>query len=84
MKMLSLIFKYILLFPAMLIRVTSLEQLSVAEFSGEQARPKVYENEHKNVPGIWFDSVTRSKFAKIRVFKVDNFNLPLLLATNLK
>jgi hypothetical protein len=33
--------------------VTSLEQLSVADFSGEQARPKVYENVHKNVLAIW-------------------------------
>ena len=31
------------------IRVTSLEQLSVAELSGEKARPKVYENGCKNV-----------------------------------
>ena len=29
-------------------RVTSLEQLSVAEFSGEKARPKFYEKGHKN------------------------------------
>ena len=28
-------------------RVTSLEQLSVAEFSGEETRSKVYENGHK-------------------------------------
>ena len=34
---------------AIRIRVTSLEQLSVAEFSGEQTRPKVYENGHKKV-----------------------------------
>ena len=33
-------------------RVTSLEQLSLAEFSGEYARSKVYENDHKNVLGI--------------------------------
>ena len=37
------------------IRVTSLEQLSLAEFSVEYARPKVYENGHKNVPRIWMD-----------------------------
>ena len=30
-------------------RVTALEQLSVAEFSGEQASPRVYEIGHKNV-----------------------------------
>ena len=28
--------------------MTSLEQLSVAEFSGEKARPKFYEKGHKN------------------------------------
>ena len=39
-------------------RVTSLEQLSVAEFSGEKARPKVYENCQKNVPMIWLDLVS--------------------------
>ena len=33
-------------------RVTSLEQLSLAEFSGESAWPKVYENGLKNFPGI--------------------------------
>ena len=41
-----------------LVRVTSLEQLSVAEFSGEKARPKVYENGHKNVLVIWLDLVS--------------------------
>ena len=35
--------------------MTSLEQLSVAEFSGEKARPRVYENGHKNVLVIWLD-----------------------------
>jgi len=45
----------------MLTRVTSLEQLSVAEFSGEQASPKVYENGHKNVLAIWFDLVSNVK-----------------------
>ena len=34
-------------------RVTSLEQLSLAEFSGEYAGPKVYEKDHKSVLGIW-------------------------------
>ena len=33
-------------------RVTSLEQLSLAEFSGEKARPKIYVNGHANVLGI--------------------------------
>ena len=37
------------------IRKTSLEQLSLADFSGENARSKVYENDNKNVSGsIWY------------------------------
>ena len=44
------------------IRVASLEQLSVAEFSGEQTRPKVYENGHKMVLGIWLDLVLKVKY----------------------
>ena len=43
------------------IRVTPLEQLSIAEFSGDQARPKVYENGHKNALVIWFDLVSNVK-----------------------
>ena len=43
------------------IRVTSLEQLSVAEVSGDLARPKVYENGHKNVLVIWLDLVSNIK-----------------------
>ena len=38
-------------------RVTSLEQLNVDEFNSELARPKVYENRHKNVLAIWLDLV---------------------------
>jgi len=35
--------------------VTSLEKLSVAEFSGKQEGPKVYENGHKKQFGlIWY------------------------------
>ena len=34
-------------------RVTSLEQLSLAEFSGEKAKPKVYEDSHINVLGMY-------------------------------
>ena len=45
----------------MYFRVTLLEQLSVAEFSGELARPKVYENGHKNDIGILFDLVSKVK-----------------------
>ena len=44
-------------------RVTSLKQLSLAEFSGEQVRPKVYENGHKNVLGIWFDLEWKVKYS---------------------
>ena len=50
------------------IRVTSLEQLSVADFSGEKARPKVKENDHKNVPRIWFNSVMKVKICKNQRF----------------
>ena len=50
--------------------MTSLEQLSLAEFSGEQTRPKVYENVHKKVLGIWFDLVLSVKYSKILIFKV--------------
>ena len=42
-------------------RVTSLEQLSVAEFSGELAMPKVYENGLKNFLAIWLDSELKVK-----------------------
>ena len=35
--------------------MTSLEQLSLNDFSGELARPKVYENGLKNVLVIWLD-----------------------------
>ena len=41
--------------PNKVIRVTSLEQLSLAQFIGELVRPKVYENDHRNVLGIWID-----------------------------
>ena len=51
-----------------LFRVTSLEQLSLAEFGGELERPKIYENGHKNVPGIWMDSVTKVKICKFQSF----------------
>ena len=43
----------------MSIRVTSIEQLSVAEFSGEKTRLKVYENGDNNVLAIWFDLVSK-------------------------
>ena len=41
--------------------MTSLEVLRVAEFSGEKARPTVYENGHKNVLAIWLDLVSNVK-----------------------
>ena len=51
-------------------RVTSLKHLSLAEFSGEQVRPKVYENGHKDILAIWFDLVSNVKiwahFLKIK------------------
>ena len=50
--------------------MTSLEQLSLAEFSGEYARSKVYENDHKNVLGIWLDLVSNVKYSTILIFKV--------------
>ena len=52
------------------IRMTSLEQLSLAEFSGEYVRSKVYENDHKNVLGVWLDLVSNVKYSKILIFKV--------------
>ena len=51
-------------------RVTWLEQLSVAEFSGEKTRLKVYEYGHKKVLGIWLDLVLKVKYSKILIFKV--------------
>ena len=50
--------------------MTSLEQLSVAEFSGEQTRPKVYENGHKKVLGIWLDLVLRVKFSMSKISRI--------------
>ena len=44
-------------------RVTSLEQLSLAEFSGD-------ENDHKNVVGIWLDLVSNVKYSTILIFIV--------------
>ena len=51
-------------------RVTSLEQLCVAELSGESARPKVYGNVLKKVLDIWFDLVLKVKYSTILIFKV--------------
>jgi len=41
--------------------VTSLERLSLAEFGGGWATPKVYEGGHRGVLGIWFDLVSNVK-----------------------
>ena len=49
-------------------RVTLLEQLSIAEFSGEYARPKVYENGLKNVLAIWLDLELKVKNIKNQSF----------------
>ena len=49
-------------------RATSLEQLSLAEFSDEYARSKVYENDHENVLGIWLDLVSNVKYSTILIF----------------
>ena len=49
--------------------MTSLEQLSVAEFSGEQTRQKVYGNDHKKVLGVWLDLVLKVKYSKILISK---------------
>ena len=50
-----------MLFPRDKSRMTSLGQLSSAEFIVEYARPKVYENDHKNVLEIWFNLVSKVK-----------------------
>ena len=42
-------------------RVTSLEKLSLTEFSSGSVRPKVYENGRKNVLAIWLDLVSNVK-----------------------
>ena len=62
------------------IRVTSLEQLSVAEFSGELARSNVYENSCKNVLGIWFNLVLKVQYSTIQIFKLSFYvkNQPTL------
>ena len=60
-------------------RETSLEQLSLAEFCSEQARPNVYENGHKNILGFFFDLLSKLKnwahikeikYIKIKVIKI--------------
>ena len=50
--------------------MTSLEQLSLAEFSGEYARPKVYEKVHKMFSGFRLIEIQRSKFGPIFSNKV--------------
>ena len=61
--------------------MTSLKQLSVAEFSGEETRPMVYENGHKNLCGfgsIWY---RMSKFGwVIRKSKdIKNQNMSIII-----
>ena len=50
-------------------RWTSLEKLNLAEFSGKLVRPKVYENDHKTVLGIWMDLEWKVKYSTILGFK---------------
>ena len=50
--------------------MTSIEKLSLAEFRGEEVRPKGYENGTKNVLGIWLDLVLKVKYSTILIFKV--------------
>ena len=52
-------------------RVTSLEQLSLAEFSGEKTRPMDYENGHKNTFGclVVLDLIEDQKLNPILVTK---------------
>ena len=65
-------------------RVPSLEQLILAEFSGELARPKSTKTAIKMFSGFRWIETPRSKFAKIRGFKVDYFILPLFLVPKLR
>ena len=58
--------------------MTSLEQLSLAEFSCEQTRPKFYENGHKKVLGIWLDLVLKVKYSEILIFKATYLNDAIL------
>ena len=48
--------------------MTSLEQLSVAEFGGGLIMPKVYENVRKNVLAIWLDLELKVKNVKNQSF----------------
>ena len=57
-------------FQSTYFRVTSLEQLSLAEFTGGTARPKVSENNHKNVLAIYSDLEKKVNYSTILVFKV--------------
>jgi len=52
------------------IRVTSLEQLSLAEFGGELVGPRVYEDDQKSVLGIWMDLEWKVKYSTILIFKI--------------
>ena len=57
------------------VRVTSLDQLSRAEFSGEYIRLKVYENDHKKILDIWLDLILKVKYSKILIFRANLYNL---------
>ena len=49
--------------------MTSLEQLSLVEFSGELGGPIFYEDNHKNVLGFWIDLEWKVKYSTILGFK---------------
>ena len=52
------------------VKVTSLEQLSLAEFSREKTRQKVFESGYKNVLPIDFDLVLKVKCSKFWFLKL--------------
>ena len=59
--------------------MTSLEQLSLAEFSSVSVRPKVYENGHKKVFGsIWNgrSNIAQFGFSKSFFYVKNQPNLP--------
>ena len=59
-------------------RVTSLEQLSLAELRVNRQLAKVYENDHKNVPGIWFHSVWKVKIWALFIDKVHTLKIKVI------
>ena len=64
-------------------RVTSLEHLSVAEFSGEKARPKIYENGHKNVLDLVLNVKIWAPFKKVNYIRIQCYQNMVLRKVNL-